>query len=74
MADCLRDTKALASARAVADAAERMRRARDVQHTREVVQKEVPADVVRVMVTMAERIERLEQVVGSLAHEILKDG
>lgn len=83
MAGCVRDNKALANARAVTDAAERMRRARDVQHTRELVRQELPPGIPKAVQLLAARqdetarelaearaqIERLERVIARLAIE-----
>jgi hypothetical protein len=71
----LRDGHALASAQFVTDAAERMRRARDVkhiEHTREVIKQELPDGARNALIMMAERIERLERVIASLAAEAQK--
>ncbi len=53
------------------------RRGRDVerhQHTREVVRQELPQAVQEAMVMMAERIVRLERVIGELVDEAKKGG
>ncbi len=50
------------------------RRGRDVRHEHtHTVEKELPPEAVRAMVTMAERIERLERVIGALASAATKD-
>ena len=41
-------------------------------HTREVVKEELPDGAKRSMIMMAERIERLERVIASLAAEAMK--
>jgi len=50
------------------------------EHTREVVQRNIPEGAVNAMVRMADeldqakaRLERLERVIGSLAREAVKD-
>lgn len=71
----LRDGHALASSQSLTEAAERMRRARDVkhtEHTREVIKQELPDGARNALIMMAERIERLERVIASLAAEALK--
>jgi hypothetical protein len=73
MADSLTKTKALTHWR---------RNGRDtrLEHTREVVKEELPENARKALLMLAEkyddsqkRILRLERLIGSLAHEALKD-
>lgn len=51
------------------------RRGRDqhhTEHTREVIKQELPDGARSALIMMAERIERLERVIASLAVEAMK--
>ena len=70
MADCVRDNKALANARAITDAAERMRRARDVQHTREV-REALPEGAKQAIVRLADEVSEANQRIARLERMII---